>query len=346
MKRIFTSQACSIISIIFLLATISSCVTARKYEEAKLNSDRAEASLKQCEETVKNQLETIDGLNKDLSDINRSMDNLKRDTSDYGIKYRNILKMNDNLNALYEKVIVQNKALLENTNIENQKLMAELNEKERQLNLQRQELQKQEQSLKTKETELDGKEDNIKALIEDIKIREKKVKELQNAINAKDSIVAALKNKVSNALLGFQDNELTIEQKGARVYVSLAEKLLFKSGSSDVDAKGKDALKKLAEVLIKNPDIDIVIEGHTDNVPIINSPRMKDNWDLSVLRATSILRILQDAGVSSKRLLPSGRGEYFPVASNETAEGKSKNRRTEIILSPKLDELLKILESN
>lgn len=345
MKFFDSKSSLTLVLLCSLAITISSCVTARKYEEAKMNAERAEVALKLCEDTVKDQLEQIDKLKTELSDEERNLEQLVGDTTRYGIKYRNILKMNDNLNALYEKVIAQNKALLENTNVENQKLMTELNEKERQLNIQRQELKEQEENLKGKEKELEGKESNIKALIDDIKLREKKLKELQDAMAQKDSVVKALKNKVTDALLGFQDNELTVEQKGARVYVSLAEKLLFKSGSTSVDTKGQEALKKLAEVLIKNQDIDIVIEGHTDNVPIINSPRMKDNWDLSVLRATSILRILQEAGVSESRLLPSGRGEYFPVATNETKEGKAKNRRTEIILSPKLEELLKILES-
>jgi chemotaxis protein MotB len=126
------------------------------------------------------------------------------------------------------------------------------------------------------------------------------------------------------------------------VYVSLAEKLLFPSGSTEVNPKGKQALQKVADVLKKNPDIGITIEGHTDNVPISTSC-MKDNWDLSVLRATSITRIITDAGVDPKQIIASGRGEYFPVASNSTSDGKAKNRRSEIILTPNLAELAKLL---
>jgi len=133
--------------------------------------------------------------------------------------------------------------------------------------------------------------------------------------------------------------------KNGKVYVSLSDKLLFKSGNASVEDKGKDAIKKLSEVLNKNTDIDIAIEGHTDNVSI-KTNLYKDNWDLSVARSTNIVRMICDEfGVESKRVTASGKGEYFPVANNETPEGRAKNRRTEIVLSPKLEELFKLLNS-
>lgn len=131
--------------------------------------------------------------------------------------------------------------------------------------------------------------------------------------------------------------------KNGKVYVSLSDKLLFKSGSAEVEDKGKQALKKLSEVLNKNNEIDVEIEGHTDNIPI-KTARYEDNWDLSVHRATNIVRILQEEyAVNAKRLTAAGKGEFMPKASNETAEGRAKNRRTEIVLSPKLDELFKLI---
>jgi len=191
-------------------------------------------------------------------------------------------------------------------------------------------------ALKQKSDELNEKE---KLLLE----REKALKELQAVIARQDSITRKLNEIVRNALLGFNSDELSVEIKNGKVYVSLSDKLLFKSGSAAVEGKGKDALKVLADVLNKNTDIDILVEGHTDNVPI-KSAQFKDNWDLSVARATSIVRILtDDYKVSPKRLTASGKGEYYPKSSNETAEGRAKNRRTEIILSPKLDELMKLL---
>jgi chemotaxis protein MotB len=173
--------------------------------------------------------------------------------------------------------------------------------------------------------------------------REKTLRELQLVIARQDSITRRLNATLRNALLGFNSDELSVEIRNGKVYVSMSDKLLFKSGSSAVEAKGKEALKLLGEVLDKNLDIDILVEGHTDNVPIKTSI-YKDNWDLSVARATSIVRILSnDYKIAPTRMTASGRGEFFPKADNETAEGRAMNRRTEIILSPKLDEVMQLL---
>ena len=174
--------------------------------------------------------------------------------------------------------------------------------------------------------------------------REKTLQEMQQIIARQDSITKRLNTILRNALLGFNSDELSVEIINGKVYVSMSDKLLFKSGSSAVEAKGKEALKLLGEVLDKNVDIDILVEGHTDNVPIRTSV-YKDNWDLSVARATSIVRILSDDyEIAPTRLTASGKGEYFPKADNETPEGRAKNRRTEIILSPKLDEVMQLLK--
>lgn len=191
-------------------------------------------------------------------------------------------------------------------------------------------------TLKMKSDELNNKE---KLLSE----REKSLKEMKNIISRQDSITNRLNDVLRNALLGFKSDELSVEIKNGKVYVSLSDKLLFKSGSASVEDKGKQALKLLADVLQKNTDIDILIEGHTDNDPI-KTAIYKDNWDLSVGRATSIVRILtEEYKVLPTRVTASGKGEFSPKASNETADGKAKNRRTEIILSPKLDEIMQLL---
>lgn len=175
--------------------------------------------------------------------------------------------------------------------------------------------------------------------------RERKLAELEAIIRRQDSITNALNDIVKRALLSFSGDELTVEMKNGKVYVSLSDKLLFKSGSADIEEKGQEAIKKLAEVLNKNLEIDILIEGHTDNVPLRSTINFKDNWELSTERATNIVRILSDVSkVNPKRLTAAGRSEYMPKVSNETAEGKAKNRRTEIILTPKLDELYKLIE--
>jgi len=175
--------------------------------------------------------------------------------------------------------------------------------------------------------------------------KEARLGELENTLRVDDSILYALNNSVKNALLGFNADELSVEMKNGKVYVSMSDKLLFKSGNADVELKGKEALKKLAEVLNKNSDISIAIEGHTDNVPI-KTAVYKDNWDLSAARATNVVRLLTDEyKMEPRRLTAAGRGEFFPVADNGTTEGKAKNRRTDIVLSPKLDELMKIISS-
>lgn len=176
--------------------------------------------------------------------------------------------------------------------------------------------------------------------------RERTINELQDMINAQNEKVQKLLSSVKDALLGFSTDELTIREKDGKVYVAMSDKLLFQSGSARLDKRGEEALGKLAEVLNKQTDIDVFIEGHTDNKPI-NTPQFKDNWDLSVLRATSVVRILtKNYGVNPLQIQPSGRGEFIPVADNETAEGRSKNRRTEIIMAPKLDKLFQMLQSS
>jgi chemotaxis protein MotB len=192
-------------------------------------------------------------------------------------------------------------------------------------------------ALKEKSEELLAKE---KLLLE----REKAIAEMQKKLNRQDSITRRLNDILHNALLGFNSDELLVEIKNGKVYVSMSDKLLFKSGSAAIEEKGKAAIKVLADVLDKNADIDILVEGHTDNVPI-KTAVYRDNWDLSVARATSIVRTLtEEYKITPTRLTASGKGEFSPRASNITPEGRASNRRTEIILSPKLDEIMNLLK--
>jgi chemotaxis protein MotB len=192
--------------------------------------------------------------------------------------------------------------------------------------------------LDTKSRELNAKEQNLQQ-------KDKRLKELESLLAKQDSILNQLNNTIKNALLGFKSDEFSTEMKNGKVYVRLSDKLLFKSGAVNIEDKGKEAIKKLAEVLNKNADIDIAVEGHTDSIPI-KTAQYKDNWDLSVARATNIVRSLnEEHRVDAKRLTSSGKGEFVPVASNSTPEGRAKNRRTEIVLSPKLEELFKMLDN-
>jgi chemotaxis protein MotB len=171
----------------------------------------------------------------------------------------------------------------------------------------------------------------------------KRLADMRSVVEEQRQVTENLRKKMADALVGFNSNELSVFTKNGKVYVSLQENLLFPSGSAVVNPKGKEALGKLAQVLNTNPDISIMIEGHTDSIPI--KGRYEDNWALSVARATAIVRILANTyKVEPERISASGRSKYEPVDSNETAEGRAKNRRTEIILAPKLDELMKLLE--
>ncbi|MDR1202807.1 MAG: OmpA family protein [Tannerellaceae bacterium] len=193
-----------------------------------------------------------------------------------------------------------------------------------------------------------GEQDKLNALLnqkmEELTKREQTINDLQDVINAQNKKVQDLLASVKDALLGFGSDELTVEEKNGKVYVAMSDKLLFESGSAKVDKRGKEALALLAGVLNKQTDIDVFIEGHTDTKPI-NTVQFKDNWDLSVIRATSVVRILtKEYGVNPLQIQPCGRGEFMPVATNDTNEGRSRNRRTEIIMAPKLDKLLEILQ--
>ena len=184
----------------------------------------------------------------------------------------------------------------------------------------------------------------LKEKMEKLAEREATINKLQAEVDAQNARLQSLLNSVKDALLGFSSDELTVTEKNGKIYVAMSDKLLFESGSAQVNKQGKEALGKLAEVLKQQHDIGVFIEGHTDNKPI-KTVQFKDNWDLSVVRATSVVRILtKDYGVNPLQILPCGRGEFMPVDNNESVEGRAHNRRTEIIMAPKLDKLMDILK--
>lgn len=228
----------------------------------------------------------------------------------------------------------------------NEQLTAENKNLENRLSGQKNINENQSAQLSEKDKELQNKLQDLQNKDKDLQEKERMLREMQAIIARQDELTKKLNQTLRDALVGFNSDELTMEIRDGKVYVSMSDKLLFKSGSTAVEPKGVDALKVLADVLNKNQDIQILVEGHTDNVPI-KTAVFKDNWDLSVARATSITRMMNEKyGVAATRMTASGRGEYFPKASNETPEGKAKNRRTEIILSPKLDEIMNLLNNS
>ncbi|MBA9075742.1 MULTISPECIES: OmpA/MotB family protein [Rufibacter] len=254
----------------------------------------------------------------------------------------------------YEAALAENRSLvvlqdeLNRQKAELESERARLQQDKERLNQEKAELEKDKASTEASlRTNLNTKSQQVDKLSADLQAREARLQEMQRILDQKDKAVNNLRQIVSNALLGFKASDLTVDVRNGKVYVSLSNQLLFKSGSTKVDAQGQEALKKLANVLQNQPDVNVLVEGHTDDVPVARGTAgMQDNWDLSVLRATEITRILTDAGVAPQRVTPSGRSKYVPVDPATTAEARQKNRRTEIILTPKLDELFQILEQN
>lgn len=326
---------------------VISCVPSKQYEDMKARNKKCEdenISLKtenQNLTTIKTEQETK------INELNKRIASLTSDTAIMGNSIRKLTKNYDKLNETYDLLLSKNKELLAGNAEENKKLIGNLQTTQEQL-------QRKEDELKKLADELELKKKNLEALKVDLDLskqelqkREARLSELETILKQKDQAVMELKRKVQDALLGFENKGLTITQRNGKIYVSLEESLLFASGSTKVEDKGVEALKKLAKVLEQNPDINILVEGHTDDVPMNGKGEIKDNWDLSVMRATSIVKIIvQNAKIDPTRLMAAGRGEFMPLDPAKTPEARKKNRRTEIILTPKLDELLKVLETN
>jgi len=305
------------ITIIALLAgTFASCVSTKKYNALSEKCNEESTTLNSKVDELSTQVNELSSENQRYKkDVNQ----LKADTARLGSMLRLLTADYNELDRSHELLKVQFAANFEDAA---KGLMA----------------------LKSLQDSLLAREDRVKAMQAELDVKGKNLAEVQSALRRNDSITNALRRAVSDALMGFEGKGLTVHMKNGKVYVSLEEKLLFASGKWDVSKDGITALKDLAKVLEKNPDINVLIEGHTDNVPLNSQNQVQDNWDLSVMRATSIVKILLDNGkINPTRLVASGRGEFLPVESNTSAANKAKNRRTEIILSPKLDELMQII---
>ena len=319
---------------------ILSCVTPRQFKDLQQEN-------KNCQEErdmLKNENEKLTVANTELTSkieaVDKSFSRFAEDSLKKNAEIDQLRKNFSQLSKRYEDLIKAHKTIAEGSEMETTKLFE-------QLRVTQEDLHNKEDELNLLSRSLDDKKNNLNSLKIELEKRTSRLIELENILFKKDSAVKALKLKVSDALLGYENQGLSVTQKNGKVYVSLEEKLLFESGSTEVGTKGINALKKLAKVLDQNSDINIMIEGHTDDVPVISGSALKDNWDLSVRRATSIVRILLEGSkINPKRLIASGRGEFMPVDSRKTNEARQKNRRTEIILTPKLDELFKILETN
>jgi chemotaxis protein MotB len=340
-----------IATVILVSGIVFSCVPARQFEEVKAKKESCEAERNE----IKKQNETLTTANNELKALfdKLKIDNsaLTVDTTIKGNAYRTLTGQYDKINELYATLLANQEKLRQGADADAQKALALLQ-------LTREELQRKEDELRALEARLNQERANVEAMKiqndlmksqneqKEKELAEKtaKVQELQARLDAQDSVMNALRKKVSDALVGFEGNGLTVTMKDGKVYVSLDEQLLFKSGKWDVDPKGVQALQKLATVLENNPDINIMIEGHTDELAYGGNGNIQDNWDLSVKRATSIVKILLgNSKIDPKRLTAGGRSSYLPVDPAKTPEARAKNRRTEIILTPNLDALYQLM---
>jgi chemotaxis protein MotB len=322
------------------LVALSSCVPQRLMEEtkAKLSTCETEsaAAKKNATEFEAKNAEMKETIAKDEKDLA----GLKRDTAILGTNLRLLSNKYDKLNLVNDQLLDKYNRMLAGSEKDNAKLSG-------QLQMTQEQLLKKEDELKALELKLNKQQQDLDALSAELKKREARVNELEEVLRKKDQATADLKKKLQDALMGFEGKGLTITQKNGKVYVSMDESLLFESGKTSVQPKGIEALKNVAKVLEQNADINVLIEGHTDDVPMVGKGEIKDNWDLSVIRATSVTKIiLQNSKTEPTRITSAGRGEFFPLDPAKTPEARKKNRRTEIILTPKLDELLKVLGSN
>jgi chemotaxis protein MotB len=326
------------LAILFTFVSLTSCVSGKKFRELQITNRQNLVDLDDCRAenmTLKMQEREqeikLTGLEKELSKTKQDLD--------LALAEKN--RAADELAAIsarYNELQTAQEDLIKGNLSETRKLLADLKAAQENLSQKEGVLRQLEQSLNLKKISLDE-------LNMELEKKNARMAELEKILEAQKKIAVDLKNKVSEALLGFENNGLTVTNRNGKVYVSLDEKLLFKTASWEIDANGRNALKKLAGVLEKNPDIQITIEGHTDNVPYKpGSGQLKDNWDLSVKRATTVVRVLLDGSrIKPSRLTASGRSEYQPVDKNDTNDARQKNRRTEIILTPDLTELYKLI---
>lgn len=344
-----------------LLIAVYSCVPVHKLndlKDKKNKCDKERDELKSINDSLKVK---INELTADIDKFKRIINPLIEDTTIRGRAHRTLTTQYNQVEAQYELLFKNFERLKKEYEDQEKKISGKLSNttddllkreddvKKMNISLQEQKdkLDELKRTLDNKDLELRTKDFELKRQASLLEDKTKKLADLQNILNRKDSVVKALKDKVSNALNTFENDGLSVYMKNGKVYVSLDEKLLFKPAKWDIDPKGQAALKKLAKVLEQNTDINIMVEGHTDNIKLQGKTDIADNWDLSVKRATSIVKFLLSNGdIDAKRLMATGRGEFLPIDPANTKDARQKNRRTEIILTPKLDELFKVLESN
>ena len=324
--------------IILSIFLISSCITPKVYNELLDKHEIAKKNLTKNEKLILELRENLDDKERDITNLNALVEQLRKDS----IALKNDLvacqKKYDDLSTTYDLLTSKSSRYMAEKAKETKELL-------NQLETTQSELFAKEDQLNKSTLELEEKERKLLDSQNELELRSLRVAELEAIINRKDSMVTALKQKISKALIGLEGDGLTIEQRNGKVYISLEEDLLFASGKYEINQTGKQALDKLSDALSYQKDLEILVEGHTDSIPLSGRGLVKDNWDLSVMRATSVVkRLTSNTNLDPTQLIAAGRSEFVPISSNETSEGRGENRRIEMILSPNLDDLFKLLE--
>ncbi len=314
------------IIVVLVLTTLASCVSPKVYKELEAKY----ADLKQENRKLSENNEALSkakiASENELKQLQTAYDEAVANRDKLQADYNATKSSYDNLKASYDALEKNSSAAIASNSRKNRELLAQL---------------------EAKEQALASENARLEKLKKELQDRSNRVAELENVIASKDAAMTALKEAISRALTDFEGKGLTVEQRDGKVYVSMENKLLFSSGSWAVGSEGRRAVQQLGSVLGDNPEIAVLIEGHTDNAPYKGNGNLSGNWDLSTKRATAIVNILRENNaINPENLTAAGRGEYAPIASNDSAEGKAKNRRIEVILTPKLDELSKLLNNN
>jgi len=312
-----------VVLLILTITLLSSCVSKKVYTELEEKYDKLRGSNEALFTENQDLIDQKKALQESKLKLQSEVDKLASERERITNAVNQLEDKKRKLETEYENLANDSEQQLSEKAEENRKLLVQLQEKESQLAAESERLEK----LQSELTE-----------------RSARVDQLEGLIASKEAAMQRLKDAVSTALQGFEGKGLTVERKNGKVYVSMENKLLFSSGSWAVNGEGQRAVVNLASVLTDNPDINVLIEGHTDNVPYGGKGVLLDNWDLSTKRATAIVRILINNNVNAEQITAAGRSKFVPVTSNASSSGKAKNRRIEIILAPNLDAINDLLE--
>ena len=305
-----------------VLISLNACVSKKLYTDLQGKYDALQSEKKEILSRKSELLAELSKSKKKYEATQKSYDDLSKIKEDLSQEMFVLKKSYENLKEGYNLLNSKSSRALARNARENRDLIAQLADKE---------------------TELLKENTRLEKMKKELEARSNQINTLKKIIERKEKTMQILRESISKALKSFQGNGLEVVQKNGKVYVSMENKLLFKAGSWSVEAQGKKAIQKIAKILAANPKIKILIEGHTDSTPYNANNIIEDNWDLSVKRATAVVRILVAAKISPKQITAAGRSFYMPVASNMIPEGKAKNRRIEIILSPNLDKINQLL---